>query len=118
VLASICQSDRGGLFDSQKSSTWQYKGIFDLGLGFTGDAVYGLDILEFGASGVSMNKSIIGTINTTTYWLGFLGLGNIPGSFNDAVVPSPIGGLAAAGSVPSQSYGFTAGAIYRESKST
>ena len=119
LAASICQSKRGGLFDSKKSSTWQSQGSFDLGLdsqlGFTGSGDYGLDILEFGSTGVSLNNSIIGSINDTEYWLGHLGLGIDPANFTTVVVLSPISGLVEKeGSIPSHSYGFTAGAIYRK----
>jgi len=111
---------RGRLFDWKKSNSWQPEGDFELGLdsqlGFTGDGNYGLDILEFGSTGVSLNNSIIGSINTTDYWLGYLGLGAIPGNFTTTDIPSPIFALVDNASViPSHSYGFTAGAVYRKS---
>jgi hypothetical protein len=122
MVAYICRSDRGFFFDPNKSLTWQHEGRFELGLdtqlGFTGDAIYGLDVLELGTTGVSLKNAIVGSINTTEYWLGFLGLSNIAGDFTGIVVPSLISGLAEDGSIPSQSYGFTAGAKYRQSNMT
>jgi hypothetical protein len=116
--ASTCTSKRGGLFDFNKSSTWQAEGVFELGLdtqlGFGGDANYGLDTLDFGATGVTLKDTIIGSINTTEYWLGFFGLGNIPGNFTYVEVSSPVSALENQSSIPSNSYGYTAGAIYRE----
>jgi hypothetical protein len=70
--------------------------------------------LEFGSTGVALKNATIGSINTTEYWLGFFGLGDIPDNFTTTQVPSPISDLADnEGSIPSHSYGFTAGAIYR-----
>jgi hypothetical protein len=75
-----------------------------------------LDILEFGTTGVYLNNSIIGSINNTEYWLGYFGLGIVPGNFTTTEVLSPISGLVETeGSIPSHSYGFTAGANYRKS---
>jgi hypothetical protein len=117
VVATTCKTKRGGLFDFNKSTTWQTEGIFELGLdtqlGFTGVGNYGLDTLGFGTTGVSLKNTIVGSINTTDYWLGFFGLGNIPGNFTNTEVPSPVSALDNQSLIPSNSYGYTAGAIYR-----
>ncbi len=118
AAASTCTSKRGGLFDFRKSSTWQSEGTFELGLdsqlGFAGDADYGLDALEFGTTGATLKSTIIGSINTTEYLLGFFGLGDIAGNFTNIEVPSPVGALENQSTIPSNSYGYTAGAIYRK----
>src|SRR5271156_1412579 len=116
TAASLCKSKRGGLYDFSNSSTWQTEGVFELGLdpqlGFTGAAYYGLDTLEFGTTGVSLKNTIIGSINTKENCLGFFGLGDIPGNFTNITVSSPLGALDNQSTIPSQSYGYTAGAIY------
>jgi hypothetical protein len=122
LSAEICAAKRGRLFDFNKSSTWNNEGFYELGLdaqfGFNGNAQYGLDVLEFSTTGVSLPNSIIGSINTTEYWLGFFGVGIIPGNFTNMQALSPISALVEEqGSIPSHSYGFTAGASYRESRS-
>jgi hypothetical protein len=120
AVASTCTSKRGGLVDFNKSSTWHSEGTFELGLdtqlGFAGDANYGLDTLEFGTTGATLKNTIIGSINTTEYLLGFFGLGDIPGNFTNIEVSSPLSALDNESVIPSNSYGYTAGAIYRKLK--
>jgi len=119
-----CSAIRGGLFEVEKSTTWRNQGFFELGvdkqLGNTGYAQYGLDNLTFGTSGVGLPNTIIGAFNTTgsinatQYLLGFFGLGIVPGSFNNTQVPSALSALLEKeGSIPSHSYGYTAGAKYQ-----
>lgn len=116
---------RGGLFDFRNSSSWQSEGFYAFGvdekLGNTGYAEYGLDALTFGTTGVVLPSAIIGSfnttgqVNTTQYLLGLFGLGIVPGSFNGTVPLSAISALVEEESViPSHSYGYTAGAKYRE----
>jgi hypothetical protein len=118
AVAAICTSKRGGLFEFNKSSTWHTEGLYELGLdtqlGFGGDGFYGLDDLEFGTTGITLKDTIIGSINTTEYWLGFFGLGDIPGNFTDIEVSPPLSALENQSIIPSNSYGYTAGAIYRK----
>lgn len=57
-----------------------------------------------------------GLVNTTQYLLGYFGVGVVPGSFGSSLPLSAISGLVEReGVIPSHSYGFTAGAKYRES---
>jgi hypothetical protein len=70
--------------------------------------------LEFGTTGVTLKDTIIGSINTTEYWLGFFGLGDIPGNFTDTEALPPLNALENQSIIPSNSYGYTAGAIYRK----
>jgi len=119
-----CNAIRGGFFEAEKSTTWQNQGFFELGvgkqLGNIGYAQYGLDNLTFGTTGVSLPSTIIGSFNTTgslnatQYLLGFLGVGIVPGSFNNTQIPSALSALVEKeGSIPSHSYGYTAGAKYQ-----
>jgi len=124
AIASDCITARGGTFNQRDSTTWHSQGLFDLGadkhLGNTGYAEYGLDNLTFGTTGVSLPNAIIGSfnytglVNSTQYLLGFFGLGVVPGSFNNTQIPSALSGLLEKeGTIPSHSYGYTAGASYQ-----
>jgi hypothetical protein len=71
--------------------------------------------LTFGTTGTTLQNTIIGSINTTEYWVGMFGLGIVPGNFTNVTSLSAISGLVEKdGVIPSHSYGFTAGAKYRE----
>ena len=74
----ICQNKRGGLFESNESSTWHDQGYYNLGLdlqlGFSGNGDYGLDTISLDDQ-ISVPSQIVGIINSTDYWNGFLGLG-------------------------------------------
>ena len=115
---TVCSQDRGGLFNSSASSSWEDYGNYlmgtDMDLGVTSYADYGLDILEYSTEGTQVPKSIIGQVTSTALWLGSLGVGVVPGSFNDTTAYGPIGDLANSGTIPSKSYGYTAGAVYRK----
>jgi hypothetical protein len=111
--------ERGGLFNLSKSTTWEKEGTYLLGLdtqlGFNGSGDYGLDVLSFGDNGPNIPKSIIGSISTAEYVTGFFGLGIVSGNFSDGQHKSPIGALVETDNLsPSHSYGFTAGATYRQ----
>lgn len=121
-----CEFTRGGVFNPSKSSTWQNSGFYELGadkqLGNEGYGQYGLDKLTFGGTGITVPSAIIGAFNGTgptsaiSYLLGLFGLGVVPGGFNNT---SPLSALSALvetdGAIPSHSWGYTAGAKYRES---
>ena len=114
--ATICQDQRGGLFRANESDTWEAIGVYDLGLdqqlGFGGFGSYGLDTVGL-TDTLSVQSQILGVINTTDYWIGYLGLGIKPSNFTDADQPTFLTSLVENKSViPSHSYGFTAGAFY------
>lgn len=112
------------MFDLSKSTSWTNEGFYYLGAdsqlenpGYTVEAYgqYGLDDITFGTTGVTLQDSIVASINTTEYWLGFFGLGIVPGNFTNVTSLSAISGLVEKdGAIPSHSYGFTAGAKYRK----
>jgi len=84
-------------------------------LGGQGVADYGFDTLTFGSTGVVLDRTIIGSINTTEFFLGMFGLGVVAGSFKNIPSLAAISGLVETdGAIPSHSYGYTAGATYRE----
>jgi hypothetical protein len=91
----------------------------------TGNAYYGFDTLTLGLPGAdlpSLDNQIIAGIATNNYWLGYLGLSPIPFNFssqNDATSmrdpqPSFLSSLKNQSLIPSLSWGYTAGASYRD----
>ncbi|KAH8651561.1 aspartic peptidase domain-containing protein [Tricladium varicosporioides] len=116
---TICTTARGAVFDLSQSSTYKDQGFFSLGvdnrLGGTGYARYGLDDLTFGSTGVTLSNAIIGSINTTEFFLGMFGLGIVPGNFKNVTSLAAISALVETKAViPSHSYGYTAGAKYQQ----
>jgi hypothetical protein len=116
---SICTAARGSIYDSSKSSTYKELALYSLGvdvrLNGSAYADYGFDALTFGSTGVTLNSTIIGSmVNTTEFLLGMFGLGVVPGSFNNTPSVAAISALVEKnGVIPSNSYGYTAGATYR-----
>jgi hypothetical protein len=61
----------------------------------------------------SFNKLLVAGINDTTAYTGFFGLGITPGNFGGVLAQGPISSLVEqSGTIPSHSYGYTAGAYY------
>ncbi|KAL9127673.1 MAG: hypothetical protein Q9217_003500 [Psora testacea] len=125
--ASNCTEARGGAFDATKSSTWFKKEVYQLNeavnLGYGGDAVngtYGFDTLELrgtsGATNVSVEHQVVAGITTNKFYLGSLGLAPQVINFSSPADSSPsfLGSLKDKGMIPSLSFGYTAGASYRD----
>ena len=117
-LAFLCATNRGGLFLPNESSTWYdedglWQLAMDLQLGENGRGYYGLDTVEL-SDQIIVPDQIIAVINSTEYWLGYLGLGsgatNFTSQFINPFLDSLIENVSL---IPSHSYGFTAGAYYR-----
>ena len=113
-------------FQSNQSTTWKEKGFFslaietDLGLSGNGDFGYdtvGLEVENSG--GLTLVGQVVGGIATPDFWVGQLGLGPKPSNFStfESPVPNYLKTLATTNSIPSFSYGYTAGAKYRMSYS-
>ncbi|KAK3323624.1 aspartic peptidase domain-containing protein [Cercophora scortea] len=119
----ICADSRGGLFDPHQSETWRSLGAWQLGMNYTGmegNGDYGLDTVAFvntiatGGITTSIDNVVIGALNDTDYYQGFLGVGVNPGRFGQNLTDPIISQLAGTyGYIPSHSYGYTAGAYYR-----
>lgn len=114
--AALCRNKRGGLFNTNESSTWEALGFYDLGLdpqlSFEGVGSYGLETVGF-TEDITLPSQIVGVINTTDYWAGYLGLGIQPTNFTDANQPTFLISMVQNESlIPSHSYGYTAGAYY------
>ncbi|MCJ1470921.1 hypothetical protein MMC07_009569 [Pseudocyphellaria aurata] len=130
-----CEKKRGGIFRSDNSSTWVKASSFALGLdpelGFGGNGDYGFDSIALSEQ-ISVPSQTIAVINTTEYWLGFMGLGITPTNFSAGAIaqnssngtPAPnvtnvdqktfLSSLVETKDlIPSHSYGYTAGAYYR-----
>lgn len=117
-----CETKRGGIFRSNLSSTWIDLGLLALGLnpklGFGGNGAYGFDSIAL-SDKISVQSQIVAVINTTEYWLGFMGLGITPTNFSAAANGTSSDSKTYLSSlaekvIPSRSYGYTAGAYYRE----
>lgn len=115
---STCRDRRGGLFRPNTSSTWQEVGRYELGLdpqlGFGGYGNYGYDNVDLDEQTI-VPSQVVGVINSTEHWLGFLGLGvgvtNFTGSNKLPFLSSMV---EIKNIIPSHSYGYTAGAYYRK----
>ncbi|OLN87960.1 Aspartic proteinase yapsin-3 [Colletotrichum chlorophyti] len=121
----LCNSARGNVFTISNSKTWNPLGAWQLGLnylGYGGNGDYGLDTLSatlLTGGEISMNNIITASINSTDYYLGYLGLGLTKGSFGDQIAESPLTqAVKNYGLIPSYSYGYTAGAYYKGTSGT
>ena len=120
VLSTSGSSSRG--FQSNISDTWQLINILDLGSEdhyFSGQegGFYGLDTLSVGKDpATTLSNQIVAGIATSNFWLGILGLGNIPAKVttSDGLVPSFVTSLKNNKITQSLSYGYGAGAAYRK----
>jgi hypothetical protein len=118
-----CESSRGFLFNTTTSESWQNKGFYQLwlekNLGLVGNGLYGFDSVGLGLpgeQGPSVTNTTIGTLVTANFWLGHLGLHPKPTNFSafEPPIPSYMTSLFDQKSIPSLSFGYTAGAQYRK----
>ncbi|KAJ5008725.1 hypothetical protein K4K57_010026 [Colletotrichum sp. SAR 10_99] len=121
----LCNSARGNVFTVTDSKSWDPLGGWQLGLdylGYGGNGDYGLDTLStttLAGDAISMDNIITASINSTDYYLGFLGLGITKGSFGNEIAESPLTqAVKTYGWIPSYSYGYTAGAYYKGTSGT
>lgn len=127
-----CASSRGLLFNTSQSSTWSEIGYYGLQTPSTSnvDAIglFGLDKVVLPLwdedEGVTMGNTTVGTIGTYAtmatpeIWQGRIGLQSAPTKFpSEPSRPSYITGLFQKQLIPSQSFGYTAGAWYRKNQS-
>ncbi|UPX20199.1 uncharacterized protein EKO05_0010439 [Ascochyta rabiei] len=120
-LDADCERGRGSLFNTTQSSTWKERGYYHLWigekLGLVGNGYYGFDAVGLGnqgEEGPTVDNTTISTLNTYDFWLGHLGLHPKPTNFSQgmAPVPSYMTRLFEQGSIPSLSFGYTAGVQY------
>lgn len=132
-----CQAKRGGEpfngqapkgFLANKSSTWEEAGLYSLDvesdLGLDGAGLYGYDMVGLNGgnktqnpngNGVTVGDSVVAAVATKDYFLGVLGLGIRPTSFSSSAnhAPSFLDRLKDLKYIPSLSFAYTAGAVYR-----
>ncbi|KAL8928838.1 MAG: hypothetical protein Q9208_001616 [Pyrenodesmia sp. 3 TL-2023] len=121
-----CSITRGGLFNYDVSSTWVQKDIYALGseanLGYTSDnsnnGAYGWENISWAATAdvnVTASHTVIAGIATKDFYLGILGLAARSITWEDLSTspPSLISILKEQGLIETQSYGYTAGAFYK-----
>ncbi len=123
-----CNSSRGGTYDNSTSTTWVEQGIYKLILhsvlfkpSLNTSAIFGFDTLGIGAlstQGPSVDHQLFGALATTDYYLGIFGLNPKPSNYSgfENPIPSFMTSLKDNGSLPSTSFGYTAGASYRPGK--
>ena len=111
-----CRTLRGGLFETNGSTSFRSVGDYDLGLspqlGLDSAAYYGLDTVA-AAGSVSEVDQLVAIVNSTKYWTGSLGLGMDNTTIGTRKASSFLSSLVQSQQIPGHSYGYTAGASYR-----
>ncbi|TVY48337.1 Candidapepsin [Lachnellula occidentalis] len=122
---SNCAKDRGGIFTVDNSTTWTNIGLYTLeletNLGYTGNGQYGHETVALGypgGGGSSLDNQNVAGIAAPDYWQGVFGLDATPSNFTTFNEPqaSYLTTLRNQSRIPSTSWGYTAGAVYRYSK--
>jgi hypothetical protein len=131
TVPADCSVSRGAMFSPNASSTWQDQGMFSINqdgvgleanLGYSVNADFGFDTLGLGyvagGNGPTLGNQTIGGFATTNpFYLGIFGLGTQPVNFTrlgNVSAPSYLTSLKAQNLIPSLSWSYTAGAMYRE----
>ncbi|KAK4621782.1 hypothetical protein CLAFUW4_06713 [Fulvia fulva] len=121
-----CMFSRGavdGGFMSNTSSTWSQIDIFQLPdqaylYGQDNNALFGTDDVTLAGvdgSTLSCTAQTVAGFATTDFWMGTFGLGVNHTAFGGSVHPSFLALLRDQSSIPSLSFGYTAGASYEAS---
>lgn len=125
--AYIFNSSKSLGFNANWSSTWQalertsYNLIMEENLGLTGVGEYGYDTIgiglpvngsQTGSGNHVMDHQVIAGVADPDFWIGYLPLSQKASNFSIAV-PSYLSNLVASASIPSLSFGYTAGAQYQ-----
>ncbi|KAK4860998.1 hypothetical protein LT330_004729 [Penicillium expansum] len=132
-VPSDCAVSRGLMFTPNETSTWDQLGTFELtggesgfeaNLGYVQPALFGLDTLGIGlvdgSGGHTLKNQTIGGFATAyPFYLGIFGINTQPLNFTSLgnfSSPSYITTLKENNVIPSLSWSYTAGAIYRLKK--
>lgn len=117
-----CSNARGWIYDETKSSTFNKIGIFGLSieenLGYPGNAIYGYDTVGLGGAGEegpTLKHTVVGGMAWPDFYLGIFGINPKPTNFTSFNDPSTsyMTLLKDQNYIPSVSFGYTAGAIYK-----
>ncbi|GAM85802.1 hypothetical protein ANO11243_038100 [Dothideomycetidae sp. 11243] len=118
-----CPEARGGIFYEGVSKSWQKVGVFDTAiennLGLGDNAEFGFDFVSLGGYGqniLPITNVTIAEYAQTDFYLGLLGVNPKPTNWSSFSLSSPsyVSQLKAQNMIPSLSFGYTAGAIYRD----
>ena len=91
-----------------------------MNLGYSDNATYGLDTLALGLSNANgspqIQSQVVAAFATDDYYIGLFGLGHQGVNFSEYSTPNAtfLTTLKEQNMIPSLSWGYTAGAIYRE----
>ena len=106
------------------SNSWSLIGNYSMGLemnlGYSDHATYGLDTLALGLSNANgspqIESQVVAAFETNDYYVGLFGLGHQGVNFSEYSTPNAtfLTTLKEQNMIPSLSWGYTAGAIYRE----
>lgn len=119
-----CAHARGGLFSTDFSTTWQYKGEYNLSIEqnldrYSDSGDYGFDAMGLGladSGGVRLDSQMITAISTKDFYLGHLGVNSHRTNFtsleNGEI--SFLESMKSTGNIPSLAYAYSAGAQYRK----
>ncbi|KAK3068270.1 hypothetical protein LTR53_014299 [Teratosphaeriaceae sp. CCFEE 6253] len=110
-------------FHNNETSTWDLIGPYTLDaqeaeLGYIGNGLFGFDTVYLNGTSTSLNqtKQVIASVGDLDYWLGIFGLGPKASNFTNFNDPieNYMRGLVNTQQIPSLSWGYTAGAHYRD----
>ncbi|KAL9091091.1 MAG: hypothetical protein Q9165_005018 [Trypethelium subeluteriae] len=119
---------QGTGFLTNESSSWQALGVYDLAfeenldyetnVTYDGQGLYGFDTVGLqveNSGGLTLNHQIVAGIALKQFYLGLFGLGIKPANFTSFSNPQPafLPSAVSQNLIPSQSWGYTAGAPYR-----
>ncbi|KAF8853817.1 acid protease [Acephala macrosclerotiorum] len=124
---SSCGDDRGGIFQTNTSTTWTsrnstagntYAVAVNPGIGLIPTVQYGSDTVALsylGSGTPALAKQLVGGITSTDLFTGIFGLNPLATNFSSdsPEVASYMSTLKAQNEIPSLSYGYTAGNGYR-----
>ena len=117
-----CAGDRGGLFNSSKSTSWKQTGtgIIDLESrlnNMSAQSIFGTETVGIGS--VTLNEQAVSEIDATNYWVGIMGMHiwDNNSSANNSDQTGLISSLKDSGAIPSLTFGYTAGANYSNRES-
>lgn len=123
---STCSDDRGGLFNYNKSSTWNESGLYQLynerNLGIDGNGIWGNETVGLavqGSGGPTLQDQVIAGIVVNDFYLGMFGVNPKPTNYTDLggeQQDSYMTALKKENLIPSTTFGYTAGAPYRLKK--
>ncbi|KAJ6263055.1 hypothetical protein Dda_1614 [Drechslerella dactyloides] len=123
--AETCSDKRGQTFNINGSSTWADRGLYktdlakDLGYNSIGD--YGMDTVGITNTNraPTLPNQVVVTVASNQWYTGLFGLGSQPTNFTNFNDPQPsfLTSLYNKGTIPSLSWGYQAGAIYRSKTS-